>query len=276
MQLYGLLTLVFVRLTTSKCFMPSGGTRDNLIPCPLIGSAEAASCCFANHYCLSNGLCMEPISLTFYRGGCTSSTYDTSGCPKVCDHTDILGADPTTHNGVWNCGSARFACNGITNCQRTNFTVVPGKIVWNTAASSDLGPMPTSLFPTSSTPSTTTHVLTSVNHATITVTDTSTSCSTATNGVDGISVGAATGLGVGIGAPLALVVGALSWMLFRENRKARMRSQALNIPASRPGPKPEDIPVPQTPVTTRGPAVPPRTPSSTTTIHELMSSQLVH
>lgn len=80
-----LATLSLVSLTSGQtCYWPNGATASSLTVCQVASSNDAAACCFANHYCMTNGLCLSPTEGTWYRGGCTDPDFLQSECPSVC------------------------------------------------------------------------------------------------------------------------------------------------------------------------------------------------
>ncbi|KAL0782521.1 hypothetical protein CaCOL14_000427 [Colletotrichum acutatum] len=146
-----------------------------------------------------------------YRGACTDESFQSNGCPKYCDKSDIPGGDSSLHIGVWTCGSARFSCSNLQNCATGNFTVsLPGKIMLNEAASTDLGDSPAATSGTGNSTGT---------------------CpmGSDTDSKGNISPGAAAGIGVGVGVPLAIVAGALAVMLLREKKKTAKTTQTLEM-----------------------------------------------
>ncbi|KAK1528265.1 hypothetical protein CPAR01_12823 [Colletotrichum paranaense] len=146
-----------------------------------------------------------------YRGACIDDTFQSSGCPKYCDKSDIPGGDSSLHIGVWTCGNARFSCSNLQNCATGNFTVsLPGKIMLNEAASTDLGDSPA---------------------ATSTTGNSTVTCPVGsdTDRQGSISLGAAAGIGVGVGVPLTIIAGALAVMLLREKKKTANTTQTLEM-----------------------------------------------
>ncbi|KAK1656787.1 hypothetical protein BDP55DRAFT_709124 [Colletotrichum godetiae] len=200
LRVYFVITLLKILATGQTCYWPNGVPNDVVKPCPVTAGTEAAACCFEDHYCLTNGLCFEPLTLTMYRGACTDETFQSSGCPKYCDKSDIPGSDNSLHIGVWTCGNARFSCSNLQNCATGNFT----------AASTDLGDM--AAF-------------------TSTAGNSSGTCSMGndTDSKGSISAGAAAGIGVGVGVPLAIAAGVLAVMLLREKKKTATTSQASEM-----------------------------------------------
>ncbi|KAL3292419.1 podoplanin domain-containing protein [Colletotrichum asianum] len=201
---------------TTTCYWPNGIANTVVKPCPTPQGKAAAACCFDNHYCLTNGLCMDPDYDTLYRGACTDSKFEAEGCPKYCDRSEISGADPGRHIGLWGCDiPAVYTCEHPRFCLQANFTIEqPGKIMLNTAVESDLG-------------------------ITATATSSSTPSSSArTEMNNGISAGAAAGIGVGVGVPLAIAVVVLSFLLVRERKKVKAAEAATPMGAySSPDPK---------------------------------------
>ncbi|KAK0370167.1 hypothetical protein CLIM01_12486 [Colletotrichum limetticola] len=211
LRFYFIISLVATLATGQTCYWPNGVPNDVVKPCPVAAGTEAAACCFEDHYCLTNGLCFEPLTLTMYRGACTDDTFQSSGCPKYCDKSDIPGGDSSLHIGVWTCGNARFSCSNLQNCATGNFTVsLPGKIMLNEAASTDLEDSPA---------------------ATSTTGNSTVTCPVGsdTDHQGSISLGAAAGIGVGVGVPLTIIAGALAVMLLREKKKTANTTQTLEM-----------------------------------------------
>ncbi|KAJ0115787.1 uncharacterized protein J7T55_010610 [Diaporthe amygdali] len=201
-----LATLPLASLSSGQdCYWPNGGTASTLKACSVASSNEAAACCFANHYCMTNGLCLSPTEGTWYRGGCTDEQFQKTGCPKFCDTSDIVGATSDRHVGVWACASRVFACNSLDNCSKQNFTVGSYRAVINAALSTDL-------FDSGATVTTSITSSTSVS----TGAASAASCTSTQQASQGITTGAAAGIGVGVGLPLAIAVGALTFMLIQQ------------------------------------------------------------
>lgn len=83
-----------------NCYWPNGGPSELLKACPVASGNEAAACCFADHYCVTNGLCMSLSEGSWYRGGCTDSQFLKSGCPRLCHTTDIEGGGKSIRSSV--------------------------------------------------------------------------------------------------------------------------------------------------------------------------------
>ncbi|KAF5483874.1 hypothetical protein CGCF413_v015375 [Colletotrichum fructicola] len=225
---------------TTTCYWPNGIANTAAKPCPTPRGKAAAACCFDNHYCLTNGLCMDPDDDTLYRGACTDSKFGAEGCPKYCDRSEISGADPGRHIGLWGCEPpAVYACGQPNECLQANFTIEqPGKIMLNTAVESDLG-------------------------ITATATSSSTPSSSARTELNnGISAGAAAGIGVGVGVPLAIAVVVLSFLLVRERKKVKAAEAATPMGAFS-SPDPKDGPPPPWAPGQHGNAVSPELPTAT-------------
>ncbi|KXH68886.1 hypothetical protein CSAL01_02548 [Colletotrichum salicis] len=214
LRVYFVISLLEILAAGQTCYWPNGVPNDVVKPCPIAAGTEAAACCFEDHYCLTNGLRFEPLTLTMYRGACTDETFQSSGCPKYCDKSDIPGSNNSLHIGVWTCGNARFSCSNLQNCATGNFAVsLHGKIMLNEAASMDLGNMAA---------------------ATSTAGNSSGTYSMGndTDSKGSISAGAAAGIGVGVGAPLAIVAGVLAVVLLCEKKptaKTARTSQASEM-----------------------------------------------
>ncbi|KAG6182938.1 hypothetical protein E4U27_001586 [Claviceps purpurea] len=203
-SLLTLLCLVAASLA-QDCYWPAGGSGAKLLACGTTAADTSHSaCCYKDHYCLSNGLCFEPASMTMYRGGCTDKTFKSPSCASYC-----YGSSPNlgisvgnSHSGVWTCGGSKYACDPSL-CESRNFTVPAARLISNAALRADVANLS----------STTTVAATcSVTQAAV-----EKQCS------EGISTGVAVGIGMGVGAPLAMAVAALLVMLMREkNNNAKL------------------------------------------------------
>lgn len=225
-----LVTLSLMAVASSQnCYWPNGETAPELMACSVAPGNEAAACCYAFHYCMTNGLCLSPTEGTWYRGGCTDDEYQKTGCPQICEKSRIIhshlihgyntdmrnpwlthcSAAPNFHAGVWACANRIFACDKLNNCPRENFTVGAYRAVMNAALSTDLfDSTATATMPvTASLSSGAAHDPT---------------CTSTQQASRGITTGAATGIGVGVGVPLAIAVGTLTVMLMREKKKSRI------------------------------------------------------
>ncbi|KAF6822895.1 hypothetical protein CMUS01_10915 [Colletotrichum musicola] len=188
------------------CFFPDGSPDSKGKQCFDPPDGKASSCCFDNHYCLDNGLCLEPFKYTLYRSSCTDAAYRADGCPTMCRN---YSSD--AHRGIWPCkGGDLWTCEDSSQlCNISTFRMGnPGKIILNTVAKSGL------------------------------VVDFSSSNSSNSN--PGVSVGAAAGIGAGVGVPLLIIVGILTILLLRERKKSRGSSPtstyvAPETQSSKPG-----------------------------------------
>ncbi|KAF5484965.1 hypothetical protein CGCS363_v014952 [Colletotrichum siamense] len=219
LRLVALLTLV-ASATGETCYFPDGSVDQGGIECPRIGDNAVVACCRkSNHYCLDNGLCLEPNAWTMYRNSCTDKNFRAAGCPKICRHTA-----PRGYTGVNYCyQDAIWTCRGRNDCDKANFTMPSprGRMLINTALESDLG----IAAATSTGPSGTSIAV----------------CSTTSEASSGISTGAAAGIGVGVGVPLAIAVVALTILLLREKKKSRaagLNDGATTVGGSQPSPAP--------------------------------------
>lgn len=89
---WSLATLSLASLAFGQdCYWPNGARASALKACSVAPSNDAAACCFADHYCMANGLCMSATEGTWYRGGCTDEQFLKSGCPRLCHTRDIAG-----------------------------------------------------------------------------------------------------------------------------------------------------------------------------------------
>ncbi|KAF9882512.1 hypothetical protein CkaCkLH20_00548 [Colletotrichum karsti] len=208
-QLLGV--LLFATMAAGQaCYLPNGERHNSARACPAVEGEDAQACCYDGHYCLSNGLCFVPSSLTMYRASCTDQKFTASGCPRYCLESG------SSHCGVWACGDNKgFACS-MGFCDSGNFSVSQGIILSNAAVLADLNI--TSSASATSSAATATGASSSSTSSTSSSSAESSSCVTG-EASGGISAGAAAGIGAGIGVPLAIAVGALTFMLLREKRK---------------------------------------------------------
>ncbi|KAF4846011.1 hypothetical protein CGCSCA4_v006541 [Colletotrichum siamense] len=148
------------------------------------------------HYCLSNGLCLEPNYWTLYRHSCTDAKYEASGCPRFCFNTSSSGQEASNDlSGVNFCGPRQWKCNTRVPCNTSNFSISDmGTIMPNNAQKAQLG------------------LQSGISESNI-----------SENGVSesGISAGAVVGIGAGIGIPLAIVAGVLGILLLRQRKKTK-------------------------------------------------------
>ncbi|KAK1598356.1 uncharacterized protein LY79DRAFT_538953 [Colletotrichum navitas] len=227
---WSLATGILVGLASGQqCYWPNGNDA-SLVACP-VANGTAAACCFAGHYCMSNGVCFSNTELSFYRGACTAKDWSTSGCPTYCDKEDVAGAVRGAHAGIAKCTNKQYACQSTSNCATDSFEVPAGNMLPNLYLKSDIGVIATAstastagTAPATATGTAATSVGDGAGGATE-ATCTSTPADAAAS--SGISTGAAAGIGVGVGAPLALAVGLLTVLLLREKKKTR---QALSRP----------------------------------------------
>nr|XP_036576100.1 uncharacterized protein CTRU02_13940 [Colletotrichum truncatum]KAF6782783.1 hypothetical protein CTRU02_13940 [Colletotrichum truncatum] len=212
-RILAILTLAAV-VVGQECYFPDGSRDLDGIPCPRVGDDNAVACCgSSSHYCLTNGLCLEPNAWTMYRNSCTDKEFRASGCPTIC-------RDSTrgSHSGVNYCfDGAIWTCNGRNDCAKGNFTMPrpKGRLLLNTAVAVDLGIEPTS---TGGGPSGTAIPV----------------CSSAAESSDRIPAGAAAGIGVGIGVPLTIAVAVLTILLLREKKRTKAANLALDTSRSTP------------------------------------------
>ncbi|KAJ0159676.1 hypothetical protein CTA2_9288 [Colletotrichum tanaceti] len=207
-----------------KCYWPDGREATSVVACPVAGGTEAASCCFRNHYCMSNGLCFSKTELSFYRGACTDQDWTTSGCPKYCDKEDVVGGVPGRHAGIAKCEENKYACQRSGNCANYTFGVPAGVMLLNQYLQADIGD-PAAATATAAVSGTTSEASAA--------TCSSTAAAAANSG---ISTGAAAGIGVGVGAPLALAIGILTILLLREKKKTRVALSAQTPAGTAPAP----------------------------------------
>ncbi|WQF87522.1 hypothetical protein CDEST_12536 [Colletotrichum destructivum] len=242
-----------------KCYWPDGGEATSVVACPVAGGTEAASCCFRNHYCMSNGLCFSKTELSFYRGACTDQDWTTSGCPKYCDKEDIVGGVPGRHAGIAKCEENKYACQRTSNCANYTFGVPAGVMLLNQYLQSDIGG--------SATPTATAAVSSTTGEASAATCPSTTTAAAASSG---ISTGAAAGIGVGIGAPLALAIGVLTVLLLREKKKTRAALSAQTPAGTAPtSPWAKSERTAYAPVEIQTQTQPPELPSNHQGRHEL-------
>ncbi|KAG6003710.1 hypothetical protein E4U54_000641 [Claviceps lovelessii] len=190
------------------CYWPAGSPASPLIACGTTAADSTNSaCCYKGHYCLSNGLCFEPASMTMYRGGCTDKRFKSPSCSSYCYGTSPnLGiSEGDSHSGVWTCGSSKYACDPSL-CATRNFTIPAAKMVINDALRADVANL--------------TSTATIAPTCSATQAPASAPGETQCSKSEGISTGGAIGIGVGVGAPLAMATAALLILLLREKRKA--------------------------------------------------------
>ncbi|KAH8760464.1 hypothetical protein F5883DRAFT_500751 [Diaporthe sp. PMI_573] len=205
-----LATLPLTSLASGQdCYWPNGGQASALKACSVASGNDAAACCFADHYCMTNGLCMSMTEGSWYRGGCTDQQFLQSGCPRICHSREIVGGVPDRHAGVFQCESTSLACISRDNCSKQNFTVGAYRAVMNAALSTDL-------FNSGATATAFIAPSTSAN----TEDASATTCTDKQRDSSGISTGAVAGIGVGVGLPLVVAVGVLTFMLIREKRRS--------------------------------------------------------
>ncbi|KAK1963072.1 hypothetical protein LY78DRAFT_660635 [Colletotrichum sublineola] len=221
-------TLVAVA-SGQQCYWPNGNDA-SLVACPVANGSTAAACCFAGHYCMSNGACFSNTELSFYRGACTAKDWTTKGCPAYCDKEGVAGAVPGAHAGIAKCTNKQYACQSTSNCATDSFEIPAGIMLPNLYLKSDIGVLATtSTAGTATATATTTGIATtSVGAAGNTGGASEATCTSTPAASSGISTGAAAGIGVGVGAPLALAIGLLTILLLREKKKTRA---AFSTPA---------------------------------------------
>lgn len=69
-------------VVSQLCYDPSGGSLDNFGICN--NASSASVCCPVSNECMSNGLCLNPLSGNFNRGGCTDNSFKDPVCPSFC------------------------------------------------------------------------------------------------------------------------------------------------------------------------------------------------
>ncbi|KAK2063213.1 hypothetical protein LY76DRAFT_601959 [Colletotrichum caudatum] len=208
-----------------QCYWPNGNDA-SLVACPVNGTATAAACCFAGHYCMSNGACFSNTELSFYRGACTAKDWTTNGCPAYCDKEGVAGAVPGAHAGIAKCTNQQYACQSTSNCATDSFELPAGIMLPNLYLKEDIGVVATTTStagaPTATAAAT---AATSAGAAGTAGGASEATCTSTPAASSGISTGAAAGIGVGVGAPLALAIGLLTVLLLREKKKTRAAFQ---------------------------------------------------
>ncbi|KAG6010168.1 hypothetical protein E4U21_007645 [Claviceps maximensis] len=193
------------------CYWPAGDQAPKLLACGTTAADKSNSaCCYKGHYCLSNGLCFEPASMTMYRAGCTDRNFKSPSCASYCYGTSPnLGiSEGDSHSGVWTCGGSKYACDPSL-CATKNFTIPAAKLVTNAALRADVENL------------TSTTTIAAACSATQPSTQPPSEKQCSGGGSEGISTGGAVGIGLGVGAPLAMAAAALLILLLREKRKAK-------------------------------------------------------
>ncbi len=69
-------------VASQLCYDPSGGTLINFGICN--NASSTSVCCPVSNECMSNGLCLNPLSGSFNRGGCTDESFKDPVCPGFC------------------------------------------------------------------------------------------------------------------------------------------------------------------------------------------------
>ncbi|KAE9569605.1 hypothetical protein CGMCC3_g14253 [Colletotrichum fructicola] len=134
------LIFVFLLVLHSKtifcqgCFFPDTSTDTRGKRCFEPQEGKAAGCCYDDHYCLDNGLCLEPRAFTIYRASCTDRTFRADGCPTVC-----LKQSEDAHRGVNWCPVEKiWTCEDAGICNKTSISMEsPVQIIMNATAMAD-------------------------------------------------------------------------------------------------------------------------------------------
>lgn len=207
----------------STCYFPSGDIANGYQACGSGGGVR--HCCSASHYCLSNSLCLVPSDMSTYRGGCTAEKWDDKACSNIC-------LKYSTYSGVWRCaqeldGSQNqlYACDP-TGCGNSTqmFTVGTADLQRNNKLSTAINLQAQETK--------------TVQVTAATITGSCASTADASPGADaaalnengsmnnstceeGISTGAAVGIGLGPAIPLLIALAVMTWLFFRERKRAR-------------------------------------------------------
>lgn len=196
----------------ADCYLPDGNRSASMLACG-DDDGQARHCCFPNHYCLSNKLCLIPSTLGTYRGGCTTNDWDDQLCSDFC----LSFAD--THQGVFRCNDYNdgndnqfWACR-TSECGTNGkmFAVGTAELLPNKKLS-DVLDLPASATAMGESPTTTSveDVLT---------------CE-----LSGVSTGAAVGIGLGTSLPLLAALAAVSWLFWIERKRVKNQKSATGHP----------------------------------------------
>ena len=85
----GLLALCLTA-AAQQCYWPNHKAVSDddkpkkMIACPAGADSSVSSCCYEEDYCMSNGLCLESVGWTYYRGGCTDKSFESPSCGRYC------------------------------------------------------------------------------------------------------------------------------------------------------------------------------------------------
>ncbi|KAL2834812.1 hypothetical protein BJY01DRAFT_259393 [Aspergillus pseudoustus] len=207
------------------CYKPDGTshTFDGTVICNSV-EGSVSMCCGLNDICLQNGMCKVKVdedagvNATYWRDGCSISSWPDVGCLKVCtgdNQIDELGnasmtpCDGTDYSETWCCGTTTDCCG--TDAEIT----VPANIyVASTSASTSTS---TSTSISTNTSSTTSNVESTPTESA--ASHTHTSSSDESHSSSGLSGGSKAGIGVGVAAGVIALVGALSFFVLRRRRR---------------------------------------------------------
>jgi len=208
-----------------SCVWPDGSEAVDYKPCQ---PGSIASCCHEGENCLASGLCYGPKGL-FYRGACTSSTYD-GICQTECNssefddfrHVFIMLTSalvlPYQWADLWVCpGVSSYWCGNGTICDTNDgisgqiYTSMPGLLV----GTAGVFPITTgtSTAAIASASSTGTSILT-LTFTTMSGNSPSQSALTSNNQSSNNTTKTALGVGLGIGLALLFLLSALLWRTF--------------------------------------------------------------
>lgn len=80
-----LVTFILVAQAQQTCYSINGNPDTTMSPCN--ASATNSGCCYANEYCLTNGLCINQALVggnRLSRVGCTDKTWEDPACFQEC------------------------------------------------------------------------------------------------------------------------------------------------------------------------------------------------
>ena len=95
-------SLILVVRAQQTCYSINGNPDTKMSPCN--ASAANSGCCYANEYCLTNGLCINQALVggnRLSRVGCTDKTWEDPACFQECKTGTFgpNGLQPWTDNG---------------------------------------------------------------------------------------------------------------------------------------------------------------------------------
>ncbi|KAL3486585.1 hypothetical protein BJX62DRAFT_246643 [Aspergillus germanicus] len=228
-------------MSTESCWNSFGNQDLTRYPCSQDG--DPAQCCGEGEICSSNGLCLHQHDdgrTTYWLNTCSNPEWANGTaptCPLECSQYEHRGG-----NGIQDCGTGTYCCNGYMGCDCNNATLVftLGTI---SAVTTITIPTSTSTSTDTSTTSSSTTISTndSSSHAPTTPTSTQTSIADpALKSAAGAETGTAStsennpqlgiGLGVGLGVGIPLIIGSLAGLwLIRRRRHRRCHQHRYGI-----------------------------------------------